>query len=64
MATQIIGSDHAVLLSYEADARKSAECEAYEPEGNHVRGLFYAMVFNVMLLVTAAAGWELWRLMR
>ena len=28
------------------------------------RGLAYAMVFNLALLVTGAAGWELWRLLR
>lgn len=28
------------------------------------RGLVYAMVFNLMLVLTGAAGWELWRLLR
>jgi len=28
------------------------------------RGLFYAMVFNLMLTLTGVAGWEIWRLLR
>jgi hypothetical protein len=28
------------------------------------RGLAFAMVFNVLLVLTGAAGWLLWRLIR
>jgi hypothetical protein len=28
------------------------------------RGLAFAMVFNVLLVLTGAAGWGLWRLLR
>jgi hypothetical protein len=28
------------------------------------RGLAYAMVFNILLVLTGMAGWELWRLLR
>jgi hypothetical protein len=28
------------------------------------RGLFFAMIFNVMLALTGFAGWQLWHLLR
>lgn len=60
MATQIFGSDHSVLLSREAENSNTREVE---PQGGAVRGLFYAMLFNVMLAGTAVAAWGVWHLL-
>jgi hypothetical protein len=50
---------------FEADFDEASfENEAGEPHGGIVRGLFFAMLFNVFLACTVAAAWELWRLMR
>jgi hypothetical protein len=72
VATQILGTDHAVLLPNQTEDRPDAghdeACDAsieiQEHEGNVFRGIFYAMLFNIFLLLTGAAGWALWQLMR
>ena len=64
MATQILRANHAALLPRTADAREDADHDTQEVEGGAIRGFFFAMIFNAMLLLTGAAGWVLWRLMR
>lgn len=64
MATQILGTDRALLLSSPADSLQHERPELNQEEGNVFRGFFYAMIFNVMLFLTGAAGWELLRLLR
>lgn len=66
MATQILRTDLVLLLPRPGEAPGCAErdydCEFPEEEGSPFRGLFFAMIFNVLLLIVGAAGWELWRL--
>jgi hypothetical protein len=38
--------------------------ELHEEDGNVFRGLFFALLFNLFLLLTGSVDWELWRLMR
>jgi hypothetical protein len=72
MATQILGTNHAVLLPRRTKARQDANpdanshasCETPEEIGGPIRGLFFAMLFNVMLALTGVAGWVIWRLIR
>lgn len=64
MATQIFGTNHAALLPRPAGVREDVDLDTPEVEGGAIRGFFFAMIFNAMLLLTGAAGWELWRLMR
>jgi hypothetical protein len=72
MATRILKRDHAVPLSRQPDVCPAANDDAggdtsyevHEEDGNVFRGFFFAMLFNAMLVLTGAAGWELWRLIR
>jgi hypothetical protein len=64
MATQIFGTDHASLLPLQADACSDAGHEVKEKDGNIFRGFFFAMLFNLFLVLTGVAGWELWRILR
>jgi hypothetical protein len=64
MATQTLGTNHAALLPRQADVREDADLDTQKVEGSAIRGFFFAMIFNAMLVLTGAAGWELWRLMR
>ena len=64
MATQILETGHAGLLPREADACSDAGNEVQEEEGHIFRGFFFAMLFNLFLVLTGAAGWELWRILR
>lgn len=64
MAAQILGADQTALLPRHADACSDAGHEVQEEEGDVFRGFFFAMLFNVFLVLTAAAGWELWRILR
>lgn len=64
MAAQILGTNHAVLLPRQAGVREDADLDTHEVEGSAIRGFFFAMIFNAMLVLTGTAGWELWRLMR
>jgi hypothetical protein len=64
MATQIFETDPAVGLPRSADTSETAESEEGEKQGSPFRGLFFAMLFNAFLVLTGAAGWELWRLIR
>jgi hypothetical protein len=67
MATHTLGSNHDLLLTHTAgaftDAAYDEACETRD-DGNAFRGLFFAMIFNVMLVLTGAAGWVLWTLLR
>jgi hypothetical protein len=66
MATQIFESNLSSRLPRSADQSESPDWDSFEEEeqGSVFRGFFYAMLFNVLLLATGAAGWELWRLLR
>jgi hypothetical protein len=72
MATQFFGADIPALLSHPADEcpdKTSDELYDANPElrredGNIFRGFFFAMLFNLFLLLAIAAGLELWRILR
>ena len=65
MSTQIFETDQIVLLPRPTGVSNDEIGEMYEQDGSSVfRGFFFAMVFNLLLLLTGAAGWELWRIIR
>lgn len=68
MATQSVGTDHVLVFPSPTDVpqRISREeiRERAEERGDVLRGFFYAMLFNLFLLLTSAAGWVLWRIVR
>jgi hypothetical protein len=72
MATQILGSDHRFLFQQSTDVYPDTNCdvkddathEMHNEDGNVFRGFFFAMLFNIILFLTGAAVWELWRLTR
>lgn len=64
MATQTLEADHTALLPSQADACSDTGHEVQEEEGRIFRGFFFAMLFNLFLVLTGAAGWELWRILR
>jgi hypothetical protein len=64
MATQILETDHTGLLPLEADAFSDTGHEVQEEDGHIFRDFFFAMLFNLFLVLTGAAGWELWRILR
>jgi hypothetical protein len=67
MATQIYGSDHILLFPRPADVSQQTgwdDTREREERGNVFRGFFYAVLFNLFLLLTSAAGWVLWRIVR
>lgn len=68
MATQIVGTDHVLLFPGSTDTpqriSRDERSEREEERGNVLRGFFYAMLFNLFLLLTSAAGWVLWRIVR
>lgn len=76
MATHIMGADHGLLLprptdscwgaTYDAgcDARPEQSREIHQGDGSVFRGFFFAMLFNLFLLLVGAAGWEVWRVVR
>jgi hypothetical protein len=55
--------DPAIVLSFSREERFQEEIYEENPMGVF-RGLAFAMVFYVMVALTGAAGWELWRLLR
>jgi hypothetical protein len=57
--------DPTTTLALALSREKSFEEDIYEENPVGVfRGLVYAMVFYLVLMVVGAAGWELWRLAR
>lgn len=64
MATQIYGKDHPMMDPL-ADASRSTQnqgnAQPVGPRGGAIRGFFFAMVFNVLLVLAALSAWELWR---
>jgi hypothetical protein len=64
MATQIFETDPTVVCPRPADVYEAEDSAGQEQQGGAFRGFFFAMLFNVFLVLTGAAGWELWRLMR
>ncbi|HEX5234803.1 MAG TPA: hypothetical protein VFW25_05675 [Silvibacterium sp.] len=73
MATQVFRPDYALLLPRPTDPFRGAtydighqgiqedSAELEGEKGNVFRGFFFAMLFNLFLLLTGAAGWEVWR---
>lgn len=71
MATHFFGADIPALLP-----RPTDECPDKTPDnisdanpelhhdGDIFRGFFFAMLFNLILLLAIAAGWEIWRAVR
>lgn len=67
MATHILGRNHTVLIPDSANTRqhiKDADIEAQEHEGSAARGFFYAMMFNVLLVLAGLAVWQVWLALR
>jgi hypothetical protein len=72
MATQFFGADIPALLPRPTDECpdktpdniSAANPELHQEDGNIFRGFSFAMLFNLVLLLAIAAGWELWRIMR
>jgi hypothetical protein len=60
MATLVSGTDDPILATRQIDLHY----EAYEPQSRALRGFFFAMLFNVFLVFTVAAAWEIWCLTR
>ena len=58
-----IDSTTTLALALSREERFVEEIYEENPVGIF-RGLAYAMVFYVLLMVAGAAGWELWRLVR
>ena len=67
MVTPTAGAsiDSTTRLALSLSREESFAEDIYEenPVGTF-RGLAYAMVFYVMLMVIGVAGWEIWHLMR
>ena len=55
--------DPALVLALSRDERFAEDIYEENPMGVF-RGLAFAMIFNLMLALTAAAGWGLFRLLR
>ena len=66
MATQIMGTDLSVRIPQQPEIETSEHgCnEIAQEDGGAFRGFFFAMLFNLFLLITGIAGWEIWRLIR
>jgi hypothetical protein len=66
MAAQIMGTDLSVRIPQQTEIGTSehAREEIGQDDGSAFRGFFFAMLFNLFLLITGIAGWELWRLIR
>jgi hypothetical protein len=68
VATHILGRNHTVLIPDRVDSGaqhvEGAGSELHEHEGSAVRGLFFAMVFNVLLVLAGVVVWQVWRILR
>ncbi|MGH9588108.1 MAG: hypothetical protein ACRD3F_14235 [Acidobacteriaceae bacterium] len=62
MATHIFGRDHAIPKRRQSETTN--EAEAKEPRGGALRGLLFALLFNVLLALAGVAIWQLWELLR
>lgn len=62
MATHIFGRDHAIPKRRASE--RANEAEAIEPQFGAMRGLFFALLFNVLLALAGVAIWQLWELLR
>jgi hypothetical protein len=58
--------DSASLALVVRCSERFAPCEDFYQENpiGVFRGLAFAIVFNLLLMLTGVAGWELWRLLR
>lgn len=61
MATHIFGRDHVIPRRPASEKAKASETE---PRGGAMRGLFFALLFNVLLALAGVAAWRLWELLR
>jgi len=65
MSTQFFGTDIPALFSPADKTRdETRDDPQLHEDGNAFRGLFFAMLFNLFLLLAIAAGLELWRAVR
>jgi hypothetical protein len=64
VATQLFGTDPAVLLPRQTDTAEEANFAELEQGGNAIRGFFFVMLFNLFLFLTVVAVWVFWRLIR
>lgn len=68
MATHILRTDHLIRVARPtgdfADKDKGEDIELQPEDGNIFLGFLVAMLFNVILIVLGAVGWELWRHIR
>jgi hypothetical protein len=77
MATQILATDRPFLLRQPTNTLPGAQSDAQHDAshdaaweraknetGNVFRGLFYALLFNIFLVLALASGWEFWRVIR
>ncbi len=64
MATQIFDSNHPALPSRQAQAEFETEQSEPEQPGGIFIGLFYALLFDVFLVLLFVGAWELWRVLR
>ena len=62
MATHIFGRDHAIPKRRASEQANKAE--ANEPRGGAMRGLLFALLFNVLLALAGVVIWQLWELLR
>lgn len=66
MATPTLASDHSVPFGHPSKRQFNPSPEDQEPPlpGGALRGIFYAMLFNIFLFLAGTTIWEFWRLIR
>lgn len=68
MATHILRTDHLIRVARPTDdfsnKDEGEDIELHPENGGIFLGFLIAMLFNVILIVLGAAGWELWRHIR
>jgi hypothetical protein len=68
MATQILGADHSILrprpIGACTETTADERFELHEETGSVFRGFFFAMLFNLLLVLIGATVWEVWRFLR
>lgn len=61
MATQIFGRDHVIPRRSASEKTKEVEID---PRGGAMRGLFFALLFNVLVVLAGVVLWQFWKLLR
>ncbi|HTV03961.1 MAG TPA: hypothetical protein VME86_01235 [Acidobacteriaceae bacterium] len=64
MATHVFDSKHPAVLKQQARGEIDVEQREREFDGGAFRGFFYAMLFDVFLILLFAGAWELWHILR